>query len=59
MKFAPIDPLAGGLGEDIDAERREPEAIDFSVDEEANIQQFWQEVDVDIHAGGGVNFSDD
>ena len=59
VAFQPIDPLADGLADEITLERSEPEAIRLDGDDTRLIEQFWQEVDRDIRAGGGLSFSDD
>lgn len=45
ITFDPIDPLGDGLGDDIAAEQREPEAI-TSLDDtpSQDLEQFWGEV---------------
>lgn len=58
LHFSQIDPLADGLGDEIEEERREPQAISFESNDEDDIQQFWSTVDADLHAGGGISFSD-
>lgn len=47
MKLEPIDPLGDGLREEIEAERREPEAINLEevLDEEALHRYLSQVVD--------------
>ncbi len=57
--FAPIDPLANGLAEEIEMERREPQAIDLAASDEYEVSRFWNSVEDDLHGGGGIDFSDD
>lgn len=58
LAFQPVDPLADGLGDQIAAEQQEKQAIDFDDAESIdNLQRFWSEVEVDIHSGGGLDFS--
>ncbi|MDO4712833.1 MAG: hypothetical protein Q4B05_02905 [Candidatus Saccharibacteria bacterium] len=47
--FQPVDPLADGLGEAIELERRESEAIQLDGDDSDDIQRFWRRVERDIH----------
>jgi hypothetical protein len=47
--FNPIDPLGGGLLEEIENEKNDPEAI-ILVDEDSKaLSDFWDEVENDIH----------
>lgn len=49
LSFAPIDPLADGLGDDIAAEQREAEAIHSLEDTSAeDLERFWSGVVEDI-----------
>lgn len=57
--FRPVDPLDDGLGDDIAAERREPQAIRFDADDSADIQRFWNEVERDINTGRAVEFAEE
>lgn len=60
VQFQPIDPLGDGLGDAIEEERRESQAIHLDDAEDSlRIQQFWQEVEQDIHVSGALSFSDD
>ena len=59
LGFMPVDPLADGLAEEIELERREPQAIRFDENDDADVQQFWQSVDRDLHAGGSIDFDED
>lgn len=59
VAFQPVDPLADGLGDDIALEQQEAEAIQLDADDTLFIEQFWQNVDRDLHAGSGLSFSDD
>lgn len=59
VAFQPVDPLADGLADDIALEQQETEAIHLDADDTLLVEQFWQEVDRDIHSGGGLSFSDD
>ena len=43
--FSPIDPLAGGLAEEIIKEQQEPQAIRLDVDEIEDIRKFWSRAD--------------
>lgn len=59
IQFQPVDPLGDGLGDAIEEERRESQAIHLDQNDVIDIQQFWTEVETDIHAGGALSFSDD
>lgn len=57
--FQPVDPLDDGLGDDIEEERHESQAIHFEMDDTDDIQRFWSAVEHDIHAGGAVDFAEE
>lgn len=59
LEFEPIDPLGDGLGDEIDDERREAQAISLEESEDNDTRQFWSAVEDDLHAGNLVEFSDD
>ncbi len=44
IQFEAIDPLANGLGDEIAAERAEPEAIVLSEDLDESLADRWQEI---------------
>lgn len=49
ITFSPVDPLGDGIGEDIAAERLEPEAITLEEGvDEAALTEYWQKVEQDI-----------
>lgn len=48
IHFQEADPLGGGLKEEIELERLEPEAISLIEDDVAANEAFWQEVKRDI-----------
>lgn len=49
ISFSKADPLGGGLDEEIEAERLEPEAITLEEGlSEGEIEQFWNSVEKDI-----------
>ncbi len=59
IAFDPIDPLADGLGDEIQKEQSEPEAIHLDDREYDDIQPFWSAMSDDIHSGNVIDFSDD
>ena len=49
VTFSPVDPLGGGLREDIAAERLEPEAITLEEElDENTLTKYWHDVVQDI-----------
>lgn len=59
LGFEPIDPLGNGLAEEIEMERREPQAIDLAMSDEYEVSQFWSSVESDLHEGGSIEFAED
>ena len=59
VEFEPIDPLGDGLGDAIEAEQQEPQAILLEESEDGDARQFWRAIEDDLHAGNLVEFSDD
>jgi hypothetical protein len=49
ISFQTVDPLGGGLREEIDAEQNDPEAIalDEAIDDE-KLSNYWQDVGRDV-----------
>lgn len=58
LGFEPVDPLGNGLAEEIEMERREPQAINLAISDEEEVSQFWSSVENDLHAGGGIKFDE-
>lgn len=57
--FTPVDPLGNGLAEEIEMERREPQAICLEDIDENEISQFWRSVENDLHGGDeAISFED-
>lgn len=49
--FAPIDPLADGLDEEIQREQSDPGNLAFQQDiDGSNLTAFWSKVEQDIHS---------
>ncbi len=60
LAFAPVDPLSDGLGDMIKQEIRESNGVDMlSEDYDAGAGQFWSAVELDMHSGNLVSFSED
>lgn len=48
ISFSQIDPLGGGLDEEINKEQQEPEAITLDDVSESELTQYWESVESDI-----------
>lgn len=48
VSFAKVDPLGGGLDEEIAKEQQEPEAMTLDDISESELTQYWESVESDI-----------
>jgi hypothetical protein len=59
LAFAPIDPTADGLADDIAAERNDPEAIQLTDTLDPELPNIWDAILEDAHKDPEFVFSND
>ena len=59
LSFQPIDPLADGLGDDIEAERAEPEHFELHEQLDGRLADAWEEILTDARHDPGFAFVSD
>lgn len=56
LSFDPIDPLADGLGDDIEAEQAEPERFELHEQLDIRLAEAWDRILEDTHREAGYAY---